>query len=145
MSGRSRRIYVTRGDQPHTRRYEQERDLVAALSTQGFTVVDPGSLSVQDQIDTFAAADVVVAPHGAGLVNLSFAPAGVRVLELFAPRYLNAGYWAITSNVPDSRYRYVVADPVDPTRSLARMQHVQDDVSIPVPRVLDALEELLAS
>lgn len=145
VAGRSRRIYVTRGDTPHTRRYEQERELLAALEPQGFTVVDPGALSVQDQIDTFAAADVVVAPHGAGLVNLSFAPEGVRVLELFAPRYLNAGYWAITSNVPHSRYRYLVADPVDPARPLRRMQHVQDDVSIPVPRVLAALEELLAS
>ena len=95
-------------------------------------------------LDHFAAAEVVVAPHGAGLVNLTFAPPGVRVLELFAPRYLNPGYWAIVDNVPDSRYRYVVAEPVDRLRSERAMQGVQDDVDLPADVVLEELEHLLA-
>ena len=42
-----------------------------------------------EQVDAFAAAQVVVAPHGAALGNLVFCPPGVRVLELFAPRDVN--------------------------------------------------------
>ncbi len=77
-------------------------------------------------------------------MNLTFAPPGVRVLELFAPRYLNPGYWAIVDNVPDSRYRYVVAEPVDRLRSERAMQGVQDDVDLPADVVLEELEHLLA-
>ncbi len=139
-----RRLYVTRGDRPNTRRYVQEDALLPHLERQGFVRVDPGTMSVQEQIDHFAAAEVVVAPHGAGLVNLTFAPPGVRVLELFAPRYLNPGYWAIVDNVPDSRYRYVVAEPVDRLRSERAMQGVQDDVDLPADVVLEELEHLLA-
>lgn len=144
VADKPRRLYVTRGDVPNTRRYVQEAALWPHLERQGFARIDPGALTVQEQIDHFAAADVVVAPHGAGLVNLSFAPAGVKVLELFAPRYLNPGYWAIVDNVPDSVYRYVVADPVEPGRPERRMNHVQDDVDLDPARVLAALEDLLA-
>lgn len=143
--GKPRRLYVIRGDRPHTRRYVQEAALLERLETQGFVRFDPGSVGVQEQIDHFAAAEVVVAPHGAGLVNLIFAPEGVRVLELFAPRYLNPGYWAITDNVPGSTYRYVVAEPVERDRPERAMNRVQADVDIPVDIVLAALEELLAS
>lgn len=141
--GLPRRIYVTRGHVRHTRRYVQEAELMPHLERRGFVRVDPGALSVQEQIDQFAAAEVVVGPHGAGLVNLNFAPEGVRVLELFAPRYLNPGYWSITDNVPGSVYRYLVGDPVSPARSERRMTGVQNDVDIPVDRVLDDLDELL--
>lgn len=145
VAGKPRRLYVTRGDRPHTRRYVHEAALLPHLERQGFAVLDPGAVSVQEQIDHFAAADVVVAPHGAGLVNLNFAPEGVRVLELFAPRYLNPGYWAITDNVPGSTYRYVVAQPVEPDRREPAMNRVQADVDVPVDVVLDALDDLLTA
>jgi capsular polysaccharide biosynthesis protein len=90
VAGRPRRIYVTRGNQKNTRRFVRETELVAALEKRGFAVIDPGSLSVQDQIDHFAAADVIVGPHGAALTNLVFAKEGARVLELFGPKYVKA-------------------------------------------------------
>jgi capsular polysaccharide biosynthesis protein len=145
VSGHPRRLYVTRGAAPHTRRFVREAELMRLLAPLGFERLDPGAVSVQDQIDHFAAAEVVVAPHGAGLVNLNFAPEGVRVLELFAPRYLNPGYWAITDNIPDSVYRYLVADPVEADRPEARMLNVQDDIDLDPQTVLAAVEELLAA
>lgn len=140
-----RRLYITRGSRRNTRRFVRETELVAALGRIGFEAFDPGSVSVREQIDRFAAAEVVVAPHGAGLANLNFAPTGVRVLELFAPRYLNPGYWAIVDNIPDAVYRYLVADPVRADRPAARMTGVQNDVDLDPARVLDAVEELLAT
>ncbi|MCL8253261.1 glycosyltransferase family 61 protein, partial [Aeromicrobium fastidiosum] len=145
VSGRPTRLFVTRGAAPHTRRFVREAELMTLLAPLGFERLDPGAVSVQEQIDHFAAAEVVVAPHGAGLANLNFAPAGVRVLELFAPRYLNPGYWAITDNVPDSVYRYLVADPAEPDRPERRMLNVQDDIDIDPRVVLAAVEELLAA
>ena len=140
-----RRLYVTRGSAPNTRRLVHEAQVLPHLERLGFTRIDPGTMSVQDQIDHFAAAEVVVAPHGAGLVNLAFAQPGVRVLEIFAPRYLDPGYWAITDNVPDSVYRYLVADPVEPDRPQRRMLNVQDDVHAAPQAVLAAVEELLSA
>lgn len=145
VSGKPRRLYVTRGSVRNNRRLVREAELLDRLRPLGFTAFDPGAVSVQDQIDHFAAAEVVVAPHGAGLANLNFSPEGVRVLELFAPRYLNPGYWAITDNIADSTYRYLVADPVEPDRPERRMNRVQDDIDLDPLRVLDALEELLAA
>jgi capsular polysaccharide biosynthesis protein len=142
---RPRRLYVTRGAAPHTRRFVREAELMALLAPLGFERFDPGAVTVQEQIDHFAAAEVVVAPHGAGLVNLNFAPEGVRVLELFAPRYLNPGYWAITDNIADSVYRYLVADPTEPDRPERRMLNVQDDIDLDPQTVLAAVEELLAA
>ncbi len=144
-AGRPRRIYVTRGSTPNTRRFVREPELLALLERLGFVAFDPGAHSVQEQIDTFAAAEVIVAPHGAGLANLNFARPGVRLLELFAPRYLNPGFWAITSNIADSRYRYLVADPVRPERPARKMLGVQNDIDLAPTAVMDALEELLAT
>ena len=138
------RLYVTRGETPNTRRVVREPELRSALEQRGFAVVDPGTLSVQEQIDHFAAARVVVAPHGAALTNLTFCRPGVRVLELFAPGYLNPGYWGITANIADSRYRYLVSPVGKPAVSGRHMGGVMDDVDLPPRTVLDALDLLLA-
>lgn len=146
LSGIATGLYVTRGDVPNTRRYVEEEQLWPALAERGFTRLDPGSVSVQEQIDHFAAADVVVAPHGAALANLVFARPGARVLELFAHDYVNPCYWAITEAVPDARYRYLVAGSPDEIAAAERkpMTGVLRDISIPPDRVLSALDRLLA-
>ena len=87
----------------------------------------------------------MVAPHGAGLVNLTFAPEGVRVLELFAPTYVDPGYWSIVANVPGSVYRYLVDEPREPDRPRSRMLGVGRDIDLDPRRVLAAVEELLSA
>ena len=146
LSGYSRGLYVTRGDVANTRRYVEEPELWPALEARGFTRLDPGSVPVREQIDRFAAADVIVAPHGAALANLVFARPGVRVLELFAPDYVNPCYWAITDAVPDARYHYLVAGTPDEITSAEHrpMTGVLRDISIPPARVLTALDRLLS-
>ncbi len=139
----ARRIYVTRGKRKNTRRVVNEAELVPTLERFGFTVVDTGTLSAQEQIDQFAGAEAVVAPHGAGLTNLTFCRPGVRILELFAPRYLNSCFWAIASNIPASRYRYLVGTSrrhIDPT---GPMLGVQDDITVEPSAFEASLRELL--
>lgn len=141
--GRPNRIYITRGQRRNTRRVVNEAQLLPILQRHGFTVIDAGSLSVQDQIDHFAAAEVVVAPHGAALTNVNFASPGVRILELFAPRYLNSCFWTIAANVPGSTYHYLVGESrraVDPQRA---MLGVQDDITVDPSTFEAALRRLL--
>ena len=139
---RPQRLYLTRGRAPHTRRVVEEEQLLPELERRGFVRLDPGTLSVQQQIDIFSAAEVIVAPHGAGLTNVTFSPPGVRVLEMFPSSYVHRGLWAICQAI-GGHYRYLVADmPKRPHRSNAG---IADDVSIPVRRVLAAIDALLDS
>ena len=135
--GSSRRLYLTRGSAPNTRRYCEEDELRPELERRGFTVVDPGTLSVQEQIDTFADAEVIVAPHGAGLTNVTFSPPDVRVLEMFASTYVHFGLWSICEAL-GAQYRYLIADGPNGSNS-----GVHDDVSIPVQRVTAMIDEMI--
>ncbi|UMG91132.1 glycosyltransferase family 61 protein [Nocardioides sp. TF02-7] len=139
------RLYLTRGSAPQTRRYVQEEQLLPGLERRGFVRLDPGTLTVQEQIDTFAAAEVVVAPHGAGLTNITFSPPGVKVLELFPSTYVHRGLWAICQAI-EADYRYLVADgPGGPGGPGGPNAGIADDVSIPPARVLAAVDALLES
>jgi capsular polysaccharide biosynthesis protein len=137
-----RRIFVTRGGRPHTRRLQTEPALWPQLERLGFVRIDPGAMSVRDQIDHFAAAEAVIGVHGAALTNLVFASPGVRVLELFAPAYLKHCFWAITCSIPGAEYRYLVGDGATVPEG-GWMKGVQDDIAIAPRRVLDQLDWLL--
>jgi capsular polysaccharide biosynthesis protein len=141
-SDKPARIYVTRGHRAHTRRVTNEDEVLAALPSD-FVVVDPGTLSAREQIDTFAAASVVVAPHGAALTNLVFASPGVRVLELFAPEYLNPGYWSIVSNLSETRYRYLVGRGADPGPD-SPMNDVMADITVDLHQLADSFDDLMS-
>ena len=142
-SGLPKRLYITRGDAKNTRRLTNEAEILPGLERRGFVRLDPGAVTVQEQIDHFTAAEVIVAPHGAALANLTFCSPGVRVLELFAPKYVNPCYWAIASNVPDVEYRYLVCGS-DRRRPGSPMNGVLTDITVD-PAQLDAvLDELLA-
>ncbi len=139
-SGSPRRLYLTRGTTPRTRRYVQEPELWPHLKQRGFARLDPGTLRVQEQINVFSSAEVIVAPHGAALTNVTFSPRGVKVLELFASTYVHRGLWSICKAL-DADYRYIVAD--GPGGSEGPNAGVLDDVSIPVEHVLSGLDEML--
>ncbi len=143
VAGRPERLYVTRGTAPNTRRVVQDAEIRSRLERRGFVAIDPGSLSVQEQIDHFAAARVVVAPHGAALTNLTFCRPGVRVLELFSSSYLNGGFWSITSNIADSRYRFLVSEGRRPHRPGRIPLHFMDDIDVTADQVEHALDALL--
>jgi capsular polysaccharide biosynthesis protein len=137
-----RRLYVGRGDKKRTRRVENEADLLAALEPLGFEAIDPGAMSPAEQVRAFAEAECVVGPHGAGLTNLAFAPAGAAVVELFARDYVNECFWALATTVEGLRYRYLVGD--GPRRAgSGRNRGVASDIRVDPRQVLQLLEELL--
>jgi len=139
-----RRLYISRGSAPNTRRVVDEEHLWPRLEQRGFVRVDPGTLSVRDQIDHFAAADVIVGPHGAAFSNLVFIQPGTRVLELFAPSYVKRTFWTICTGIPDVRYQYLVGSghrvaPGTP------MHGVQNDIVVDAARFDAAVDRLLAT
>jgi capsular polysaccharide biosynthesis protein len=140
---RPRRMYITRGNGKNTPRLVNEEAILDILRPLGFEVFDPGQHSVQDQIDCFTAAEVIVAPHGAALANLTFCSPGTRVLELFAPTYVNPCYWTIADNIPDGKYHYLVCG-TDRRAPGAAMTGVLTDITADPAEFTAALEKLLA-
>ncbi len=136
-----RRLYVTRGQRKHTRHVENEAEVLAALSPYAFETVDPGALSVAEQVRIFAEAEIVVGAHGAALTNLVFCPAGAAVVELFPPDYVNVCYWSLAWAVGGLRYRYLVGDgwPKKPRPMLG----VASDVTVDPRQMVRLVDELL--
>ena len=139
-SGPRRNVYVTRGPSANNRSIVNEAALLDVLAAHDFVHVDPGGLSVVEQIRTFATANVIVAPHGAALANIIFASPGSTLVELFPAGCLLPDYWRLASSVPGMRYRYVsaVGGPRHPTRAGTIVR----DIEVDVAAVSETLREL---
>jgi capsular polysaccharide biosynthesis protein len=135
VPGRS--IYVTRGSGSNNRRVTNEPQLVGMLSARGFQVIDPGQISVAEQIRAFAEASVIVAPHGAALANLVFASPGSCVVELFPAGGVVLDYWKLASGVVGLEYRYLNGRGKSSARGLAQL--LVSDIEVD----LDTLSSLL--
>lgn len=82
QAARPRRLYVTRAD-AGTRMVSNEDALVALLSRYGVETISLTGLSVAQQAAALADCEFLISPHGAGLTNMIFMPAGGVVIELF--------------------------------------------------------------
>jgi capsular polysaccharide biosynthesis protein len=133
------RIYISRGRVRNTRRVHDEAALERALAEVGFITVRPENLRVSEQAKAFHAAEVIVAPHGAGLANLVFCQPGTAVVELFSASYVSPVFWRLASIVPGLRYTYIVGDGsrTDGSESGSIAADVRVDTST-VLRVVDA-------
>ena len=101
----------------------------------GFAIVRPEELTFDEQVATFARARVIAGPHGAGLSNVAFAPAGclvfeicvdgwqapwtLRLIRLFGHDYLPLAY------PPDAEYSQPMPD--SPISGLRAVYTVQPD------------------
>lgn len=103
-----RRLYVTRGAARNNRSVVNESEVVGLLEPMGFEVIDPVNMTVSDQIRAFSESRIVVAPHGAALAHLVFAPPGAAVVELFAAGCIVPDYWKMAGGVPGLEYRYLL-------------------------------------
>jgi len=102
------RIYISRA-KAGQRRILNEPELTGVLASRGFRGVVLEDLPLEKQIQLFASAEAVVAPHGAGLTNLVFCRPGTKVIELFSPNYVRIHYWLISNHV-QLDYSYLVGE-----------------------------------
>jgi capsular polysaccharide biosynthesis protein len=136
-----RRLYVTRGTQRNSRIVTNGSEVLALLAGRGFVEIDPGTMSVVEQVKAFAEADVIVAPHGAALTNLVFASPGSLVVELFAPDYVNICFWALAERVPGLEYRYLVGEGSPRSGRERAMAGVANDVTVDLSKLARLLDE----
>ena len=90
---KGKRLWLRRGEQTR-RSVWGEAAALGQVQELDIYELDPGCLSVQQQAQLIASAQLVVAPHGASLANLVFASKGTTVLELhqagYSPPYFHS-------------------------------------------------------
>lgn len=106
----STKLYISR--RRARRSVESEVQLEKRLEVLGFQIVFPEDIPLESQIQLFATSSVVVAPHGAGLANIVFAPSGTRVVELLDPRWPNHCF-ELLAMACSHKFSRILIDPND--------------------------------
>jgi hypothetical protein len=83
-----RKIYISRLGSKR-RSISNEKAVIDALAQRGFEIVDCGALSVPEQQGLFREARLIIAPHGAALVNLAWCHSSAHVVEFLPDRQAN--------------------------------------------------------
>ena len=124
-SSRSRRrLYVSRRSS-RWRRVLNENEIVKSLAKWGFEVIDPGGLTLAEQIELAGNAEVIMGAIGAGMTLLIFAPSDATIIELksheiimdinpalcrqIGQRYVPLAVTAVTSGQDQLHFDVIVA------------------------------------
>lgn len=105
------KIYLSRRDTDR-RRVTNEEALERLLHQRGFVTIDGSQGTVEQQLQLFSRARVVVAPHGGGLTHLSFAPPGTLVIELMPLSHVTFPFYNIARCAGHS-YIFLLSEPVN--------------------------------
>ena len=128
------RLFISR-KRGHRRRLANESEIESLLHRAGFKTVYLEDYGFAEQVGLFASASIIVAIHGSGLSNLVFAGLGAKVIELFAPTYVNHCYQRIAKTMSFDYFELI-----GELNGAAGKSSMEDDMRVsPV-----ALEEALA-
>ncbi|MGU3480083.1 glycosyltransferase 61 family protein [Methylobacterium sp. D48H] len=97
-----KRLYLTRASAAVKRGFLNEPEVIERLRSAGFAVVDPGGMSIDEQIELFSDVEIVAAPGGAALSNLVFAPPATKVLAFSADAILSETFTSLASAIGQS-------------------------------------------
>ena len=135
-AGAGERLYITR-EGAERRCVANEAELWPRLEARGFVKVRLESLPWVEQVNAFARAREIVAPHGAGLANLVFCHPGVRVVEFFNPAYVNPCFWRLAA-LRELDYRPVATPEAEPPTCVPRGNRL--DIVADAEAILRALD-----
>jgi len=102
-----------------------EPEVLEFFRRRGWGIVDTEALTQAQQIRLFSQAEMICAPHGAGLSNLLWCQPGCKVLELCASTFLNGVYEGLAQMV-EANYRYLVFEGDGDYRSAIHLDAVAE-------------------
>ena len=131
-----KKIYISRSD-AFRRKILNEEELMRYLEKRGFKMVIPGKYNVADQSKLFEDAEIIIGPHGLGLVNMLFSNNLKTVIELFTITHAPNCYLRTAQIKGVKNYYGLFHDPADTTTTswLA-------DYNVNIPEILKILDEL---
>ncbi len=131
-SGPRRRLFVSRRNS-RWRRLSNEDELRPYLVGLRFEFVDPGSLTIAQQIDLASNAEIIMGPTGAGMNILIFAPGDAVVIDLTHLGGEMALTYPICSQIGQ---RYI---KVEGTREANDDDPLKHDISVTRRQITEAL------
>jgi capsular polysaccharide biosynthesis protein len=111
VESESKKIYISRRS-ALGRKVVNEESFFSMLECRGYVLVELETLTFQEQVRLFANATHVVAPHGAGLVNMVFSKRLVVVVEIFNTAWSRV-FWSLGAVVGVEKYSSYNALPID--------------------------------
>lgn len=126
---KNKRLYISRRNS--RRKILNEPELVDSIKSRGFQIVECETLSVSDQIKLFSQAEIIVAPHGAGLTNLIYAEKP-KVIEIVPQDAWVWGYFAALTCRLGGDYQAIIGSSVNETMDfsvdISRLNFIIDSI-----------------
>lgn len=140
-----RNIFISRHD-AKGRAVLNWPEVAKTLTRHDFEVVNLSEMTLEEQMECFSSAKLVVGVHGAGLTNILFSPPGTRILEILPPMVATGAYW-ILSQACKHIYSVLIADdPELPRPDYTNWGHHSEfnsrDLIIDIARLDVALEAM---
>ncbi|MDA9354369.1 glycosyltransferase family 61 protein [Amylibacter sp.] len=110
-TGKEKRLYLSRKF-AKVRRVLNDDEVARFLSSRGFIVVYPECLTLEQQVNLFIDAKIVIGPHGSAFANTLFCR-DVRVIEMFPGKIINTMFFGL-STVLDFSYYSMAFDVASP-------------------------------
>lgn len=99
-------IYLSR-EKSASRFIENEKELLIFLKKYNFETIYAEDLTLVEQIQYFANAEVILSQHGAGLANIAFCKPKTKIIEIYNDKMksiLDTSYWRISSDLNLNHY-----------------------------------------
>ena len=135
-----KRLYLSRNkNSSNLRQLTNDSNIVYMLKNQGFRLLQPEFMTFAEQVKECQSAEIIVAPVGAALANMIFAPKGCKVIIL-GPYYKKASYSFFTNLAATLGHELFI---VMGSQVGAKMQPSQKNYSINETDLMDAIEAVL--
>jgi capsular polysaccharide biosynthesis protein len=112
VSGETQNIYISRKN-ASSRRILNELALENLLLDFGIKSYLCEQMSLSEQINLFSNAKLILAPHGAGLVNMIYAPNGTLVTEITRAEGKTVPCYILMANQLGHKFSRFLVDSVD--------------------------------
>lgn len=115
------KLFVRRVNAPGGRNLTNEAEIAAWFAARGYTPVDPGTLSFEEQVMLFARATHIAGVEGAAMTNILFSIHARDILVIASPAVRGYELFAPLLEQYDMTVRTVYGelDPVEPKRRAA--------------------------
>lgn len=104
----NKRIYISRSDASH-RKIINDSEVSNFLKKYDFKTLILSDLNLEEQINNFRCADMIILPHGSGASHLLFAKKNCKVIELQSPSQINTMFCCL-SKIIGCKYGFLVGE-----------------------------------
>jgi hypothetical protein len=132
------KIYISRGKAVH-RKITNEEEVMELLEKKGFKLIYAEDEPFERKIKLFQSADLVVAPHGAGLTNLLFCKPGTKVIEIFNPGWVIPCFHLISHYI-GLNYQYLLGK--DNGYRMYNVDNISADILVDVDQLSNMIDAL---